>query len=205
MGFSSSRWKLHSENPKNLHGSRVRQLQMILQRRSMAKTKPNGPNCSSFRTYLDGKALIVQSTSCVWLNKKMLKTSLNKKSQKILNLEATTFKICQKKKKKNIFWSPHHLVWGFFSSNPNHLCLYTTLDPLTQVVGDHDTCGTACNQPSKIKRVTTVWFCREFSDPNTTRILTLQLWRFHSLEIVDQIRDARQRRWLLCSAASQWI
>ena len=179
MGFSSSRWKLHSENPKNLHGSRVRQLQMNLQRRSMAKTKPNGPNCSSFRTYLDGKALIVQSTSCVWLNKKSSKHLSTRSLKKSWILKPPLSRFVRKKK-KNIFWSPHHLVWGFFSSNPNHLCLYTTLDPLTQVVGDHDTCGTACNQPSKIKRVTTVWFCREFSDPNTTRILTLQLWRFHS-------------------------
>ena len=158
MGFSSSRWKLHSENPKNLHGSRVRQLQMILQRRSMAKTKPNGPNCSSFRTYLDGKALIVQSTSCVWLNKKNSKHLSTRSLKKSWILKPPLSRFVRKK----IVWSPHHLVWGFFSSNPNHLCLYTTLDPLTQVVGDHDTCGTACNQPSKIKRVTTVWFCREF-------------------------------------------
>lgn len=167
----------------------------------MAKTKPNGPNCSSFRKHLDGKALIVQSTSCVWLNEKNSKHLSTRSLKKSWILKPPLSRFVRKK----IVWSPHHLLWGFFSSNPNHLCLYTTLDPLTQVVGDHDTCGTACNQPSKIKRVTTVWFCREFSDPNTTRILTLQLWRFHSLEIVDQIRDARQRRWLLCSAASQWI
>ena len=76
---------------------------MILQR-SMAKTKPNGPTAPP----LIGNIWIAKPLGSIHIlrlvHQRNLKTSLNKKSQKILNLEATTFKILSVQKKKQPYF-----------------------------------------------------------------------------------------------------